>query len=64
MLDFSLNVVADVNIIARLVDVQAVLFCCACCGVAVLDSVIMPVQVCFCQHTLFQIISISDVPYL
>jgi len=34
MLDFSLNVVEDVDIIPRWV----LLFCCACHGVAVLDS--------------------------
>jgi len=37
MLDFSLNVVGDVNIIPRSVDVEALLFCCACHSVAVFD---------------------------
>jgi hypothetical protein len=37
MLDFSLDVVGDVDIIPRSLDV---LFCCACCSVAVLNSVI------------------------
>jgi len=37
MLDFSLIVVGDVDIIPRSVDVEALLFCCACHGVAVLD---------------------------
>lgn len=30
MLDFSLNVVEDVDIIPRWVDVEVLLFCCAC----------------------------------
>jgi len=38
MLDFSLNVVGDVDIIPRSVDVEALIFCCACCSVTVLDS--------------------------